>query len=155
NWRALIPIFFVLAAINAIVQPARQAAIPVLVPQAQVGKANAMVLATTMLAGAIGFAIASAILAWNPNSTNMLFVADAATFALAASIVLGVPSLGGGTLGTKLSGAFRRSWAIAAARPHLVVGSLAAFFLPFSFPALIALAYKLSCSSTQPQCGQG
>ena len=155
NWRALIPILFVLAAINAIVQPARQAAIPTLVPPGQVGKANAMVSATTMLAGAIGFGLAGAILAWNPNSTNMLFVVDAATFALGASIVIAVPNLGGGALGTKLSGAFKKSWSIAAARPHLVVGTLASFFLPFSFPALVALAYKLSCSPSHPQCGHG
>ncbi len=62
NWRLLIPILFVLAAINAIVQPARQAAIPALVPHGQVGKANAMVSATTMLAGAVGFGLAGTYL---------------------------------------------------------------------------------------------
>jgi predicted MFS family arabinose efflux permease len=130
-----------LACINAIVQPARQAAIPGLVPPGQVGKANAMVAATTMLAGAVGFGLAGAILALSPKSTNMLFVADAITFALAAAIVVGIPNLGGGTKAISVSGALLRSWSVVAARPHLVVGTLAAFLIPISFPATLALAY--------------
>ncbi len=155
NWRLLIPVLFVLAAINAIVQPARQAAIPALVPHGQVGKANAMVSATTMLAGAVGFGLAGTILAWRPSSTNMLFWADGATFALAAAIVMGVPNLGGGILKTKVSGALRRSWALIEARPHLLVGTLASFLLPLSFPALVALAYKVSCTPSDLQCSLG
>jgi len=155
NWRLLIPILFLLAAINAIVQPARQAAIPALVPHGQVGKANAMVSATTMIAGAVGFGLAGTILAWSPTSTSMLFWADAATFALGAAIVMGVPNLGGGVLKTKISGALRRSWSLTQARPHLLVGTLASFLLPLSFPALVAMAYQVSCAPSDPQCGQG
>jgi predicted MFS family arabinose efflux permease len=140
-WWLIIPILFVLASINAVVQPARQAAIPGLVPPGQIGKANAIVVATTMLAGAGGFALAGAILAAH-GSTTALFIADAATFALAAMVVLAIPSLGGGAARAPLTGALRRTWAIVAARPHLVVGTLAALFLPMSFPALIALAYQ-------------
>jgi putative nucleotidyltransferase with HDIG domain len=136
------PVLLVLACVNAVVQPARQAAIPGLVPAGQVGKANAMVAATTMLAGAIGFGLAGGILALSPKSTNMLFVADAMTFALAAAIVLSIKSLGGGTSAAAVSGALRRSWSIVAVRPHLVVGTLAAFFIPISFPATLALAYN-------------
>ncbi|MGA8923535.1 MAG: MFS transporter, partial [Candidatus Dormiibacterota bacterium] len=47
------------------------------------------------------------------------------------------------------SGALRRSWAVIEARQHFVVGTLAAFLIPISFPALIALAYQIS-----PQGGQ-
>jgi len=141
HWWLIFPILVVLASINALVQPARQAAIPGLVPPGQVGKANAMVAATTMLAGAIGFGLAGAILSLSPNSTNMLFVADAITFLLAAAIVVGIPNLGGGAINASVSGALRRSWAVVAARPHLVVGTLAAFLIPISFPALLALAY--------------
>jgi putative nucleotidyltransferase with HDIG domain len=141
HWWPIFPILLALACINAIVQPARQAAIPGLVPAGQVGKANAMVAATTMLAGAVGFGLAGAILALSPKSTNMLFVADAITFALAAAIVVGIPNLGGGLKAASVSGALRRSWSVVAARPHLVIGTLAAFLLPMSFPATLALAY--------------
>jgi putative nucleotidyltransferase with HDIG domain len=143
HWWLLIPILFVLAAINAIVQPARQAAIPNVVPSGQVGKANAIVAATTMLAGALGFGLAAALLQLF-DTPFPLFIADALTFALAAAIVTGIPSLGGGALKTSVSGALARSWAIAAARPHLVIGTLASFLLAISFPALLALAYGIS-----------
>jgi MFS family permease len=142
-WWLIIPILFVLACINAIVQPARQAAIPSLVPAGQVGKANAIVAATTMLAGAFGFAIAGGILA-TFQMTTPLFIADAATFALAAAIVVGIPTLGGGAVKTSLSGALIRTWSFVAVRPHLVIGTLASFLLPISFPALLALAYQVS-----------
>ena len=141
HWWLIYPVLVLLASINALVQPARQAAIPGLVPAGQIGKANAMVAATTMLAGAIGFGLAGAILALSPGSTNMLFVADAITFLLAAAIVIGIPNLGGGAMTASVSGAMRRSWSVVAARPHLVVGTLAAFLIPISFPALLSLAY--------------
>jgi putative nucleotidyltransferase with HDIG domain len=142
----IVPILFLLACINAVVQPARQAAIPSLVPAGQVGKANALVAATMMLASAVGFALAGIILA-SLRSTMVLFVADAGTFALAALITLGIPSLGGGASTARLAGALRRTWAIASARPHLVMGALAAFFITISYPGLLALAYVLSGSN--------
>jgi putative nucleotidyltransferase with HDIG domain len=148
RWWLIIPVLFVLASINAVVQPARQAAIPGLVPAGQVGKANALLVATTMLAGAVGYALAGAILSLS-SSLMVLFLADAATFALAAAIVLGIPSLGGGTAAARVSGAMKRTWAIAAARPQLVIGGLAAFLIPISFPALLALAYKISSNGGQ------
>jgi putative nucleotidyltransferase with HDIG domain len=147
RWWVIYPILLLLASINAVVQPARQAAIPGLVPVGQVGKANAMVAATTMLAGAIGFGLAGAILALSPKSTNMLFIVDAMTFVLAAGIVFTIPSLGGGASTAPLSGALRRAWAIVAVRPHLVIGTLAAFLIPISFPATLALAYHLGGST--------
>src|SRR5438094_2355450 len=42
-WYLIIPILFVVSCLNAVVQPAKQAAIPSLVPAGQVGKANAIV----------------------------------------------------------------------------------------------------------------
>jgi putative nucleotidyltransferase with HDIG domain len=155
HWWLIYPVLFFLACINAVVQPARQAAIPSLVPAGQVGKANAMVAATTMLAGALGFGLAGAILALSPKSTNMLFIADGLTFALAAAIVVSIPTLGGGAAAASVSGALRRSWSIVAARPHLVIGTLAAFLIPISFPALLTLAYRVSCPAGQPQCPLG
>lgn len=149
GWGLLVPVLFILASINAMVQPARQAAIPGLVAPGQVGKANAVVTATSMLAGAIGFALAGGILAWFPNRTWILFMVDAATFALAAAIVAGIPSMGGGSGKAPVSGALKRTWSIVAARPHLVVGTLAAFLIAISFPALIALAYTLAANGGQ------
>ena len=156
GWGPLIPVLFVLALINAVVQPARQAAVPGLVPVGQVGKANSIVMATSMLAGAVGFAVAGAILALY-NSPTILFLADASTFAIAGMIVLGIRTLGGGASAAPISGALRRTWAIVAARPHLVVGTMAAFLLAFSFPALLALAYQIALNefaNPQPSGGQ-
>src|ERR1700693_4267170 len=132
RWWLIYPVLVFLACVNAIVQPARQAAIPSLVPAGQVGKANAIVAATSMLAGAIGFGLGGGILGLFPPkyTPNMLFVADSMTFVLAAAIVFSIPSLGGGTSAVSVSGALRRSWSIVAARPHLVIGALAAFFIP-------------------------
>jgi putative nucleotidyltransferase with HDIG domain len=149
RWWLIIPVLFLLASINAVVQPARQAAIPGLVPAGQVGKANAIVVATSMLAGATGFALAGGILAIF-HTTTALFIVDAVTFALAAAIVFGIPGLGGGATRAPVSGGFNRTWSIQAARPHLVVGTLAAFLIPMSYPALLALAYALSSPSGGP-----
>jgi putative nucleotidyltransferase with HDIG domain len=148
-WWLIVPILFFLSCINAVVQPARQAAIPSLVPAAQIGKANAIVAATTMLTGAIGFGIAGGLLSLYPKSINMLFIADAVTFVLAAVIVIGIPTLGGGSIKTSLSGAFQRSWSMVAIRPHLALGTLASFLLPISYPALLALAYQVSSHGGQ------
>ena len=155
TWWLIYPILLLLACVNGAVQPARQAAIPSLVPAGQIGKANAMVAASTMLTGAVGFSLAGAILALSPKSTGLLFIADAMTFALAAAIVLSIPSLGGGAPTAPVWGALRRSWSILGARPHLVVGTLAAFLIPISFPALLSLAYQVSCGVTNPECSGG
>lgn len=146
RWWLIIPVLFVHASISAVVQPARQAAIPGLVPLGHIGKANAIVVTTSILAGAAGFGIAGAIMGSFPSittSTTILFIADAATFALGALIVLGIPSLGGGASRTRVTGALSRTWSILAVRPHLVVGACAAFLLPMSLPALLALAYQI------------
>jgi putative nucleotidyltransferase with HDIG domain len=144
SWWLIVPILFFLSGINAVVQPAKQAAIPSLVPAGQIGKANAMVAATTMLASAVGFGVAAAILSTFPGSINILFIADAMTFVLAAGIILGIPNLGGGLIATSVAGALRRTWSLVEARPHLVVSTLAAFLIPISMPALLALAYQVS-----------
>jgi len=153
----IIAVLFLLAAANAIVQPARQAAIPGVVASGQVGKANAIVSATTYAAGAIGFGLAGAILAfaqlisvhvpvfWGVHkSTDLLFIVDALSFATAGLLVLRIPNLGGGVPQVRLTGSLRRAWSVSAARPHLVMSGLAAFLLAISFPALLALGYKLN-----------
>lgn len=147
----IVPILFVLAMINAVVQPARQAAVPGLVPAGQVGRANAMVAAAATFASGVGFGLAGLILAitFRSYGTRVLFLVDAATFAIAALIMLGIPSLGGGTPTMHLTGALRRAWSIDNARSHLAIGAIAAFLLAMSFPALFALAYQLSASGAQ------
>ena len=142
----IVPVLFVLAMINAIVQPSRQAAVPSLVPAGLAGRANAMVATVGTLAGAAGFGLAGLILAltFHFNGTRVLFLVDAATFAIAAVIMQGIPTLGGGTTTTRLTGALRRAWSIQAARPHLTIGAVAAFLLAMSFPALFALAYRVA-----------
>jgi len=142
QWWLIFPAVFLLSTINAVVQPARQAAIPNLVAAGHVGKANAMVTATTMIANALGFGLAGAILALYPGSPTVLFIVDAATFVLAATLVVGITTLGGGSPAMSLTGAFRRTWAISAARAQLVIGTLAALLIPISFPALLALAFS-------------
>jgi len=148
TWWLIVPILFSLAAINAIVQPARQAAVPGLVAAGQIGKANAMVAAVMTGAGAIGFGLAGVGLGIAQflgigQPTSMLFVVDGATFAIAGLLIAGIANLGGGISAIRITGAFRRAWAVGGARPHLVMGTLAAFFLTMSFPALLALAYRL------------
>jgi predicted MFS family arabinose efflux permease len=141
NWWLIFPAVFALASINALVQPTRQAAIPSVVPAGHPGKANAMVVATTMSANAVGFGVAGAVLSLYPNSPTVLFIVDAATFVVAAALVVGIRSLGGGAATMALTGASRRAWRIVAARPQLVIGGLAALLIPISFPALLTLAY--------------
>lgn len=153
DWWLMVPILFFLSSINAIVQPARQAAIPNLVPVGQVGKANAMVAATTMLAGAIGFGLAAAILTAVPSSLNLLFIGDAITFVLAAAIIVGIPNLGGGLIATSVVGALRRTWSLSEVRPHLAISTLAALLIPISLPALLALAYQVSSAGGQTYSG--
>jgi putative nucleotidyltransferase with HDIG domain len=149
DWRLIVPVMFALSGVNAIVQPAKQAAVPNLVPTGQVGKANAIIAATTMLASAVGFGVAAAILTSFPTQINALFIADASTFVLGAVIILGIPNLGGGSISTSVSGALRRSWAVLEARPHFTVSTVAAFLIPISFPALLALAYQISNTGGQ------
>jgi len=144
----IVPVLFVLAAINAIVQPARQAAVPGIVASGQVGKANAMASATTDACGAIGFGVAGIVLAIAQllgihQPTNLLFVADGVTFAIAAVLTLGIASMGGGVAAIRLTGSLRRAWSIPNVRAHLTVSAIAAFLLAISFPALLALAYRV------------
>ncbi len=144
----VVPVLFLLAAVNSVVSPAKQAAVAGLVGQGQVGRANAMVTATMTACGALGFGLAGAALTLVqqlsiPRPTTVLFFGDALTFVIAAMLVAGIKSLGGGTTTTRVTGALRRAWSIDAARSHLVVATVAGFLLAMSFPALLALAYKI------------
>ena len=148
-WWLVVPVLFLLAAISSIVQPARQAAVPALVAPGQIGKATALLTAVLTACGAIGYGVAGLVLAGAQyihfaTPVNVLFIADAGTFTVAGLLILGIRDLGGGAVGMRLTGSLRRAFSIQAARPHLVMGTLAAFLLAISFPALLALAYHLS-----------
>jgi HD-GYP domain-containing protein (c-di-GMP phosphodiesterase class II)/predicted MFS family arabinose efflux permease len=151
----MVPVLFVLAAINSVVAPAKQAAVPTLVGPGQVGKANSMVTATMTGCGALGFGLAGVILALAqqseiPHPTTVLFIADALTFAVAALLVARIPNLGGGAATMRVTGAWRRAWALNAARAHLTVAAAAGFLLAMSFPALLALAYRIEPKAGGP-----
>ena len=139
----LYPILFVLAAVNAIVEPARQAALPELVEPREVGPANAGLSAAGMISGAAGYAVAGLVI-WMTASSTWLFVADGLTFLLAGLLVFGLGDLGGGVRRVGIWNGIGRTWAVSRARVHLLVAGGAAFFISMSFPALISLAYHLS-----------
>jgi putative nucleotidyltransferase with HDIG domain len=151
----VVPVLFLLAAINSIVSPARQAAVAGLVGQGQIGRANAMVTATMTACGAIGFGLAGAALTIAqqigvPRPTTVLFIGDAITFVIAALLVASIKSLGGGATTVRVTGAWKRAWALEAARAHLTVAAAAAFLLAMSFPALLALAYRVEPKAGGP-----
>jgi len=137
----ILPALFLLAAINAVVQPARQAAIPELVEPRELGPANASLTAAGMIASAAGYALAG-VLIWLTTQISWLFVVDGVTFALAGLLILGLGDLGGGVRKAGLLSGVARTWAVNRARVHLVIAAFGAFFLTMSFPTLIALAFK-------------
>lgn len=138
---SIYPILFALASINAIVTPARQAAIPDLVEPMEVGPANAGLSAAGMIAAAIGYAAAGAVI-WLVGSSSALFVIDGATFAIAGLLIVGLGNLGGGVGSVGILSGLATAWSITRARTHIVVAGAAAFFLSMQFPSLIALAYR-------------
>jgi MFS family permease len=140
----LYPALYLLGLIEALVTPARQAAVPRLVAGGgQVGQANAALLGAMTLGQALGFAAAGAALA-HLADPRWLYLVDAATFAAAALLVATLGHLGGGVRGTRLRGGFARAWAIRAARPLLLVAGAVVFFVGMLNPSLVPLAYALS-----------
>ena len=140
---AIFPIIFLLAAINAIVQPTRQAIIPELVGEAAVGSGAATIAGATMVTSMLGFPLAAAIL-WLSKGTSLLFVVDGVTFIAAGLLVIGIGKVGGGAARRLIGSGIRETWRVPHARPQLVVSALAAFFISMSFPTLLVLAYQLA-----------
>jgi len=139
----LYPALYLLGLIEALVTPARQAAVPRLVAGGEVGQANAVLLGAMTLGQALGFAAAGAALA-HLADPRWLYLVDAATFAAAALLVATLGHLGGGVRATRLRGGFARAWAIRAARPLLLVAGAVVFFVGMLNPSLLPLAYALS-----------
>jgi putative nucleotidyltransferase with HDIG domain len=148
SYLCLYPILLVLAALNAVVQPARQASVPDIVNPADVGRANALVTAATMAGGVAGFPLAGLLL-WFGRGTTPLFLVDSATFVGSVLLVLAVGSLGGGQLSVRITSGFREALRIRGVGPRLITVAAAAVLLSMSFPALIALAYEQSRDGAQ------
>jgi MFS family permease len=139
----LYPLLFLLAGIEALVQPSRQAAVPELVSRGEVGAANSLLMTAVMVARAAGFAIAGFALA-HVSDPRPLYVVDAFTFAAAALLVATLHGMGGGIVTTRLRGGVRRAWTVPGVRPFLVVAAAMALFVGMLNPALLPAAYALS-----------
>jgi Major Facilitator Superfamily len=107
----LYPALYLLGVVEALVQPARQAAVPRLVADGQLGRANAALLGAMTLGQALGFAVAGIALA-RLHDPRPLYLIDAATFAAAALLVATLTNLGGGVRTVRLRGGFARAWVI-------------------------------------------
>jgi len=142
---AIFPCLVVLGAAEAIVQSARQAAVPELVKENQVETANSVLLLALSTAQALGFALAGALLARWPQAL-WLFWLDAGTFALSGLMVATIPGLGGGLKLARLGGGLRVAFAIPAARPLLMVAAAASVLIGAATPPLLPLAYQFSAN---------
>jgi MFS family permease len=141
----LYPSLFLLAAIEALVLPSRQAAVPELVAVGEVGAANALLMGAVTGAKAAGFALAGIALA-HVSDPRLLYVVDAFTFAAAAMLVATIGGMGGGIVTTKLHAGFRRAFAMPGLRSHLVLAAAIALFVGMLNPALLPAAYALSAN---------
>jgi MFS family permease len=139
------PFLFLLAGIEALVQPSRQAAVPELVSRRGVGAANSVLMTAVTVGQAAGFAMAGLALAHFTNP-RLLYVVDAVTFAAAGLLVATLSGMGGGVITTRLRGGVRRAWSVAGVRPLLVVTAATALFVGMLNPALLPAAYALSAN---------
>ena len=139
----LYPFLFLLAGIEALVQPARQAAVPEFVAASEVGPANALLMTAVTVAQAAGFAMAGIALA-HVSDPRPLYLVDAFTFALAAMLIATLSGMGGGIVATRLRGGVGRAWAVRGARPLLVVSAATALVVGMLNPTILPLAYASS-----------
>ena len=82
---------FLVASFSCFFNPARQSLMRVLVPQAQLGQANSLVFTGAQTTWLLGPAIGGLLLAW--LSPKSVFVFDAATFAVSALLIGGIPGI--------------------------------------------------------------
>jgi len=137
------PALFLLGAADAVVRPARQAAVPELVGEENVGVANGVLLAAMAVGQSMGFAIAGTLIGLLPDA-RVLYLGDAGTFGAAAVLTAAVGPMGGGAAATRLRGGLRRGLEVPGARPLLLVAGGAVLCVGMLNPALLPLAYKLS-----------
>jgi MFS family permease len=143
NW--IFAIVAILALAEAIAQPAREAAMPELVPAAEISAANAVLGAATNAATIVAYPLAAAVLLLGAG-VNPLFLLDAITFGLAALLMLPVGEVGGRVSTRAIAGGIVQAWSIVTARKHLVIAASGALFISMTLPSIILLAYSLSSS---------
>ncbi len=141
----LYPAFFLLASIEALVQPSRQAAVSEVVSESEVNAANALLMTAVTMAQATGFALAGMGLAHVANP-RLLYVVDAVTFAAASTLIATLNGLGGGVVTARLRGGVLRVWTLRGVRPLLVVAGGTVLFVGMLNPSLLPAAYALSSS---------
>lgn len=139
RWPVLVlAVLVVSSAANALVQPARAAAVPSLVRVGELGRANSLVASGVTLGGLLGYPLAGVMLSL--VHTSALLTADGLTFVLASLSMLLTGPIGGGGVGSACAGGMSIAWRIGAARRPLVVAAFAALLIGASFPGLFILA---------------
>ncbi|PZR97772.1 MAG: hypothetical protein DLM67_07060 [Candidatus Nephthysia bennettiae] len=141
----LYPLLFLLAGVETLVQPSRQAALPELVTEGEVGAANALLMTAVTVAQGLGFGLAGMALI-RLSDPRPLYLVDALSFALAALLIASVGDMGGGIVTTRLRGGVGRAWMIAGVPPLLVVAAATVFFVGMLNPTLLPVAYTLSAN---------
>lgn len=136
---SLFGVMVLLGAAAALGQAGREASLTEVVQPGQIATANGLVSTGVKTATSIGYPVA-AVLIWIGSGTGTLFLVDAATFAVAASLTLLAGPLGGGIPSSRITGALRSSLAVRSVRKPLVIAGLGAFSLSMTTPALIVIA---------------
>ena len=139
----VLPYLALLGGIEALVQPARQAAVPRLVGEEQIEASNSILMSGFALAQALGFAVAGVFLTLLPDP-RPLYWADALTFAVAAGLTASLPSLGGGLITVRFLGGLGRALRLPVVRPLLLGGGAANLMIGMGLPAILPIAFLLS-----------
>ncbi|MDQ6898131.1 MAG: MFS transporter [Candidatus Dormibacteraeota bacterium] len=139
----LYPVLFLLASIETLVQPSRQAALPELVTPSEVSAGNALLMTAMTVAQAAGFAFAGTALS-RLSDPRPLYLIDALSFALASLLIASLGNLGGGIVATKLRGGVGRAWMVPGVRPLLIIATATVLFVGMLNPTLLPVAYALS-----------
>jgi predicted MFS family arabinose efflux permease len=132
----------VLGGCEALVQPARLAAITTVVPERHIESANSVVVTAFSIAQAAGFALAGVVLATLADA-RLAFYGDALTFGLSALLVLTLPNLGGGIHTFRLRGGALGLLQRPSLRPLLLVAGGANLLIGMGTPVILPVAYQL------------
>jgi MFS family permease len=141
----LYPYLVVLGGAEALVQPARLAAVPELVGRERVQVANSLLVAFFALAQAAGFAVAGVLLAVL-HDPRALYWGDALSFVAAGALVASLSGLGGGTAKAAPWRGVNQALRLPEVRPLLWLTAGANLFIGMGTPALLPIAYLLARS---------
>jgi MFS family permease len=139
----VLPYLALLGGIEALVQPARQAAVPHMVGEEQIEVSNSVLMSGFALAQALGFALAGVFLTLLPDP-RPLYWADALSFAVAAGLTASLPSLGGGLRSVRFLGGLGSAMRLPVVRPLLLGGGAANLMIGMGLPAILPIAFLLS-----------